>query len=157
MLLLTLNGILPGLLITLSAYFSSTPGFVRVGMLLLGASFQSCNVAMITGLFAWTGNIIVYILSVTLVQMLNLIGKYHTDDQRPDMFDTGLLSCFVPLTLLFIVLLWRLEKVNKQPKMNYETKKYLFNIYFLFAIVQSFIYSTSDLILGNILTSNNLG
>lgn len=74
MLLLTLNGILPGLLITLSAYFSSTPGFVRVGMLLLGASFQSCNVAMITGLFAWTGNVIVYILSVTLVQMLNLIG-----------------------------------------------------------------------------------
>jgi MFS family permease len=78
LLMLTVNAILPGLLITLSAYFTMIVDFVRIGMLLLGASFQSCNVAMITGLFAWTGNIFVYMLAVTVVHMLNLLSFYHT-------------------------------------------------------------------------------
>lgn len=111
--LLTLNAIIPGLLITLSAFFTEVPDFVRIGMLLLGASFQSCHVAMITGLFAWTGNIFVYMMAVTGVHMLNLFSALHNQETNGDPYDIIFLGILVPVLLLLIFALWRLEQTWK--------------------------------------------
>jgi MFS family permease len=153
LLMLTLTAIVPGLMITLSAFFTQVPDFVRIGMLLLGASFQSCHVAMITGLFAWTGNIFMYMMAITGVHMLNLLSYAHNQQTNGDLDDQIFLGCLVPLLLILIFVLWRLEKSWRAPTVIYQSKNYLLNVYFIFALVQSLNYCVTDLILGSLLNN----
>jgi len=55
------------------------------------------------------------------------------------------------MLLLMILVLWKLEKSWKAPIVTYQSKNYLLNVYFIFAVVQSLNYCVADLILGSIL------
>lgn len=151
MVMLALSAIVPGLIITLLAFFTRMFEFVRMGMLLLGAAYQSCTVAIIIGLFAWTGNILVYIISVTIARMLSLVNDIYMNSEIPSLYDKIFVPITLSITLVLMVWLWWLEE-NQQPQPQQNGKKYLLNVYFLFATVQSFNSCISDLILQKILT-----
>lgn len=149
MIMLFLSVILPGLIITLLAFFTRTFDFVRVGMLLLGAAYQSITVAIITGLFAWTGNIFVYILAVTVVRMLCLVNDMHVNEPIPSDYDKVVVSVTLSLVVVLMVMLWWLEVKMKQQPVQVG-KSYMLNIYFLFSMIQSFNSCISDMILHKI-------
>ena len=125
-------------------------------MLLLGAAFQSCNVAMILGLFAWTGNIYVFVIAEILSKLLTLLSDRNREIIGKNTFDIAFISCLVPCVVLLIVLLWRIEKQLHQTETYSEGKNYILNFYFLFAIIQSFNYCVSDSISSRILQANEL-